>query len=245
MSSPRSAPLLSGPIAVGNHSGPRSPDTQGRPFSRRNPGQICSIGALRPINSANGRLDWPRRISQFSPAKQNELGIFRQWLETRLTPNLGDKSGYDRAAHDGSQKDGVLNMIDSMVGQIEHAEIDPKVKPVDIINVMVQSFTRFEFEIPRRRQDTDKLCCHRYRGEKAKDAVPAISARASIKRTGVEKIERCREREADGPYAYLELLLPREERRERHPDKIRRQYGLAFFPAWLDDLGRTTLETET
>ena len=63
--------------------------------------------------------DWRQRISQFSPAKQNELGIFLQWLETWLEPNLCDKSGYDGAANDGGQKDGVLKLIDYMVGQAE------------------------------------------------------------------------------------------------------------------------------
>jgi hypothetical protein len=38
---------------------------------------------------------------------------------TRLEPNLRDKSGYYRAANDGCQKDGVLNLIDYMVGQAE------------------------------------------------------------------------------------------------------------------------------
>jgi len=54
-----------------------------------------------------------------SPAKQGELGIFLQWLETQLELNLCYDSGHYRAAYDGGQKDGVLNLIDYMVCQVE------------------------------------------------------------------------------------------------------------------------------
>ena len=72
-----------------------------------------------PAPGQSCRLDRRERISQFSPAKHKEVGSFLQCLETRLEPNLCDKSGYYGAANDRGQKDGVLNLIDYMIGRAE------------------------------------------------------------------------------------------------------------------------------
>jgi Uncharacterized ACR, COG1993 len=150
------------------------------------------------------------------------LGIFLQWLELRPEPNLRDEGGHHRATDHGRHENGVLRLIDDVVGEPEQRRDRAEGQPRRHHQGRIHPLALVELEVPRQRQDAGELGRHLDQEEKADQACAGDERVSFDQRASLEKIKRRQEREADSTEPELKLPLSHEEWRQRHPDQVSR-----------------------